>query len=204
MLEIILFASIAAFFALRLYMMLGRRTGHTPRPAPAGRETERDETAPVHLRPAFTGPNAAGMEAIRAADGVFEPHGFLQGARGAYEMVVNAFAEGDRETLRNLLADNVYDRYVRAIEEREAADQRQVSELLKIESVDIDEAAMRGEVASVTVRFTADIASGVTDAEGQIVSGDPGQIRRVEELWTFERDTTSSDPNWLLARVRQG
>lgn len=204
MVEIILFASIAAFFALRLYMMLGKRTGHEPRPATAPREAEQADESRAKLRPAFTGPAAAGMEAIRAADGVFDPQAFLGGARGAYEMIVNAYADGDRDALSNLLAPKVLERYVAAIDAREAAGHKQISDLVKLESAKIEEAGVADGVAHVTVRYVAELATGVTDAEGAVVDGDPSQIHRAEELWTFERRTDAADPNWVLAKVRQG
>lgn len=202
LLEIVLLASIAAFFALRLYSVLGKRTGHEPdpaaKPAPARRA---GEPAPPQLRAAFTGPAAAGMEAIRTADGAFEPAPFVEGASKAYDLVIEAFAAGDKNTLRKLLADNVFTRYETAIDAREAAGRRQMSDLIKIDRAEIEAAELADRVARVTVRFVAELASAVTDADGKVIEGDPSQIRRVEELWTFERDVDAGDPNWTLARV---
>ncbi|MCG8441928.1 MAG: Tim44/TimA family putative adaptor protein [Caulobacterales bacterium] len=205
LIEFILFASVAVFFALRLYMVLGRRTGHQPRPADASANTRESAGAPrLGPRPAFTGPGAAGMEAIRAADGVFEPEAFLTGARGAYETIVAAFADGDRELLKSLLSASVNKKWTEAIDAREAAGRRQVSDLVRIERAEIEDARLDDTRAQVSVRFEADIASGQTDADGVVLEGDPTHIARVAEIWTFERDVESRDPNWVLAKVRTG
>lgn len=201
--EIILFATIAVFFALRLYMMLGRRTGHEPRaaaskPAPAADRPEK-HSAPV--RPAFTGPAAAGMEAIRAADGVFDPQAFLDGARGAYELIVTAFANGDRAILRRLLDDRIYATFESAIEARERAGRRQVSDIVRILSAEMESAELRDGTAEATVRFEVELSNYQTDADGQVVDGDADRVGRVVELWTFAREAASPDPNWALVRV---
>ncbi len=204
MIEIILFASIAAFLGLQLYRHLGKRTGHEPTVSTARRDGAPGDLRSGELRPAFSGPAAAGMEAIRAADGVFEPTEFVSGAKGAYEMIVTAFAEGDRETLNNLLSETVYQRYVSAIDAREAANQKQVSDIMRIDAAEVETAELDDRMAKVTVRFTVDLASATLDAEENVVEGDPNQIHRIEELWTFQRMVDADDPNWRLAKVRKG
>lgn len=204
-LEIILFASIAAFFLLRLYSVLGKRTGHEPRPEPAPvRAPAEADAGAAAVRPAFTGPAAAGMEAIRRRDGVFDPEQFAAGARAAYEAIVAAFADGDRETLSRLLTEKVNQRYAAALDARESQNQRQVTDIVRIARADIEAAEMAGDDAKVTVRFEAELATAVTDADGAVVDGDLSQIKHVTELWTFTRDVSASDPNWRLAGVRQG
>jgi predicted lipid-binding transport protein (Tim44 family) len=206
LLTIILFASVALFFAVRLYTVLGRKTGHEPSAEP---KSEAAEPAPAannrpHLRAAFTGPAAAGMEAIRAADGVFEPETFLAGARQAYELIVTAFADGDRDALKGLLTDRLYAKWDQAIADREAAGRKQISDLVSLEGAEIDAAELIDGAARVTVFFKADLASAVVGPDDEPVEGDAAQIRRVNELWTFERLVESSDPNWRLAKVRKG
>lgn len=209
LIQIILFGSVALFFAIRLYSALGRRTGHEPKPdeaarragpAPIEEEDEADDRP--RLRPAFTGPAAAGMEAIRAADGVFDPDTFLAGAQQAYRMVVGAFADGDRGTLQMLLAPDVMRRYGDAIDAREASGRSQVAHVADIRLAEIENARVANGVAQVEVRFDAEIARAVKDADGNVVEGDPEQLHRVSELWTFERRVDASDPNWVLAKVR--
>jgi len=204
--QIILFASVALFFAIRLYSLLGRRTGHEPKPdeqpAPAGSgQFNEDEAERPRLRPAFTGPAAAGMEAIRAADGVFDPESFLAGATEAYQRIVEAFANGDRGVLQPLLAPDVMRRYGDAIDAREAAGRTQIAHVEEIRAVEIENAWLLGQRAQVEVRFDAEIARATKNAEGEVVDGDPNQLRRVTELWTFERRVDAPDPNWVLAKV---
>jgi predicted lipid-binding transport protein (Tim44 family) len=207
LIQIILFGSVALFFAIRLYSALGRRTGHEPKPdeaprraGPAPADEEADDRP--RLRPAFTGPAAAGMEAIRAADGVFEPDAFLAGAQQAYRMVVGAFADGDRGTLQMLLAPDVMRRYGDAIDAREASGRTQIAHVADIRLAEIESARLANGVAQVEVRFDAEIAKAVKDSEGNVVEGDPDQLHRVSELWTFERRIDASDPNWVLVKVR--
>jgi predicted lipid-binding transport protein (Tim44 family) len=207
LLQIILFASVALFFAIRLYTLLGRRTGHQPKPdeqppgrGPAATLDEEADDRP-RLRPAFTGPAAAGMEAIRAADGMFEPESFLAGAKEAYRRIVAAFAAGDRGALQPLLAPDVMRRYGDAIDAREAAGRTQVANV-EVRQAEIESAMLRDGKARVEVRFDAEIAKATYDAAGEVVEGDPDQMRRVTELWTFERVVDSPDPNWALVKVR--
>jgi predicted lipid-binding transport protein (Tim44 family) len=208
LLQIILFASVALFFAIRLYSLLGRRTGHQPKPdeqaaARASAPTLEDETeGRPRLRPAFTGPAAAGMEAIRAADGMFEPEAFLVGAGEAYRRIVTAFAAGDRGALQPLLASDVMRRYGDAIDAREAAGRKQVAHVAEVRQAEIENAVLRDGKAQVEVRFDAEIAKATYDSKGAVIEGDPDQLRRVTEFWTFERLVDSSDPNWTLIKVR--
>lgn len=202
---IILFASVAAFFGVRLYTLLGRREGHEG--PPPGLASEPELAAPATALDAptvFTGPAAAGMEDIRRADGVFEPQSFVTGARKAYEMIVQAFADGDRGTLESLLTPYVYAKWAKAIDDREAAGLRQVSDIVRIMVAEIEAASLTDDRAAVSVRFEAEIAAGQTDADGAVVDGDPAKINKVIEVWTFERDVTSSDPAWSLAKVGKG
>ena len=209
LIQIILFASLALFFAIRLYSILGRKTGHEPKPddGPAGRDpaapTSEEDLDRPRLRPAFTGPAAAGMEAIRAADGVFEPESFLTGAVAAYKMIVISFAEGDRGVLQPLLAPDVLRRYGDAIDAREAANRTQVARVGNIRMAEIEHASLIDGRARVEVRIDAEIATAALDADGEVVEGDPDRFRPVTELWTFERRIEATDPNWVLAKVRQ-
>ncbi len=207
LIQIILFASVALFFAIRLYSVLGRRTGHQPKadePAPRGgpAHVEDDADGRPRLRPAFTGPAAAGMEAIRAADGVFEPETFLEGATEAYRRIVSAFAAGDRGALQLLLAPDVMRRYGDAIDAREAAGRTQEAHVEDIRLAEIENAWLMGDKAQVEVRFDSEIARVTKNAEGEVVEGDNNQLHRVSELWTFERKIDATDPNWFLVKVR--
>lgn len=194
LIELVLLAAIALFVGWRLYTTLGSDSGppdgrtrsEAPTVPPAGDKPKPENRA--GLRPAFTGPAASGLEAIHAADPSFNPREFLSGARSAYEMLANAFANGDRDTLKTWLDDDVYEAWDQAIAERQAAG-TEAPQLLRIRHSEIDEASLdNSNVARVTVRFEAEL-------------GDGDMNRKSEEFWTFMRDTDSDDPNWLLDDV---
>lgn len=195
--ELIIFAAVAVFVISRLYSVLGSRTGAEPPPSvareAARRRVEEDDEPAArasNIRPAFTGPGAAGMEAIAAVDPGFEPAPFLQGAKQAYEMTVGAFADGDRKTLKSLLNDEVYEAYEAAIDEREASG-REPLRLMRLKSAEIAGAELGADdMARVSVSFEASLS----DGENQ---------RIAKEIWTFERPARSRDPNWLLAEVSE-
>jgi len=219
-LDILIFAMVAAFLVYRLRSVLGRRHGEErQRPNPLARPPQRDAArgddnvvplpgrgapAPADIPPPYTGPVSLeeGIKQIRSADPTFEEKYFLTGARAAFEMIVRAFADGDTATLRPLLADDVYDRFAEAIRKRQAAGETLETRIEAFESVDLAEARMEGRNALVTVRFTTQQVNVTVDAEGNVVDGDPDDAAEVIDLWTFSRNTRSSDPNWLLVETR--
>ena len=193
LIEILVLAFIAGFILFRLYTTLGRRTGAErpaePRPAPAQGELPPERPTQAPLAPsAPAGPASEGLMAIVRADPSFDSEHFVTGARGAYELIVNAFAKGDREALRGLLTPRVFDSYVAAINAREEKGDAG-PELVRLRTAEIVDAGLQSATARVTVRFEAELAEG---AHG---------VRDAREKWTFERDIRSSDPNWRLARV---
>jgi predicted lipid-binding transport protein (Tim44 family) len=141
---------------------------------------------------------AAGFDAIAAADRTFDPKSFTGGAKAAYEMIVNAFNEGDRKTLKNLLSREVYDSFAQAIAERESRGETVQSNFVSLDKADIAAATMKGRTAHVTVRFVSQMISAVKDRAGEVIDGSLDKITEVTDLWTFARDTTSGDPNWRL------
>lgn len=196
MIEFLLLAGIALFIGWRLFVTLGQDDGPpegrnrapTPSPAPTPQASEPRGGDVVPLRPNFTGPAAAGMEAIFDADPSFEPRGFLQGARGAYEIIVAAFGRGDRDALKPMLDTDVYEAWDAAISEREATGAEGM-QLLRIRKAEITDASLdETGMARVTVHYEAELGDGETTT-------------KASELWTFMRQTSSSDPNWLLDDV---
>ena len=147
---------------------------------------------------------AAGLDAIVAADADFDPQHFLTGARAAYEMIVNAYAEGDRRTLKNLLSREVYDGFDAAIAEREKRGETVESRFVSIDSADIAGAEMRGRSAQVTVRFVSQLVSVTRDKQGNVVDGNADKVSEVTDVWTFARDVGSRDPNWKLVATEAG
>ena len=147
-------------------------------------------------------PLAAALTQIKLADRNFDKDQFLGGARGAFEMVIAAFAAGDAKSLRPLLANDVYDDFSGAIKEREEAKQTLETTLIGITSAEIIEAELRQKTAFVTVKFVSEQVNVTRDAEGRIVEGDPNHVAKVTDIWTFARNTRSRDPNWALVATR--
>lgn len=225
-LDILLFAMVAAFLVLRLRSVLGKKTGHQePRQDPISRRQQDAEqdgnvvelpnrnndapdgvSEPLEADPtANMDPNdplAAGITQIRIADNSFHPAEFADGARGAFEMVVQAFAEGDTATLDNLLAEDVFENFNDAIEARNEADERLETTIIGIKAADVIEAGMDGRNAMVTVKFVSEQVNVTHDSENRVVDGDPNQVSEITDIWTFSRDTKTSDPNWKLVETR--
>jgi predicted lipid-binding transport protein (Tim44 family) len=216
-LDIIFFAMVAAFVAYRLRSVLGRKTGNErPRVDPISRRTasggpdnvvplpDRGKAAPAGAdtpTPPADTPAVSGVADIRRADPKFDVEQFLQGARAAFAMIVEAFAKGDKGALRPLLADEVFAQFAGAIDAREQAGRARSTELVATRAADLVDAGMVGSRARVTVRFTSEQINLTRDAAGEVVEGDPRQIDTVIDTWTFERDTRSRDPNWQLVET---
>ena len=217
-LELVILAAFAAFVLYRLYATLGKRTGNeqppfdpvnrrdTRRPpvavkednvVPLPRAREMPRPTPEVTIPAGSG-LAAGVEAIRQVDTNFEPDGFVRGAKVAHEMIAKAFAQGDRATLKPLLAEDVYASFDAAIGVREKAGQKVDFSFIGLKQANLEEATLRGRIAEVTVRFVSELISATRDAAGAVIEGAAGVVREVTDVWTFARDTRSSDPNWKL------
>ncbi len=216
--DIIIFAAIAAFILLRLRKKLGQRTGHERRPPDQlARHAAEDDGETVIRLPdagseqADTGDDfsdvddsrlQAGLNEIKLADPSFARESFLEGARGAFEMIIGAYAAGDTDTLRPLLADDVYDPLERAARERDAEEHTLETVLVSIDASEIIEAGVAQSAASVTVRFVTHQINITRDAESKIVDGDPHEAIEVVDIWTFERSTRARDPNWTLVATR--
>lgn len=138
------------------------------------------------------------LRAIAAVDATFNPKEFLNGARMAYEMIVMAFADGDRKTLKNLLSREVYEGFDSAISQREKNGEVVKSTFVGIEKADISGAELKNAEAAVTVRITCQLISATYDKAGTLVDGDAEAVAEVKDVWTFSRDTRSRDPNWKL------
>ena len=213
--DIIIFAMIAAFLVLRLRSVLGRRTGtEKPRefrplakPAPDNVVSLPDGLRNrEELAPAPSGPRAAspepGLAQIRNADPKFDSGAFVQGARGAFEIIVNAFAAGDTATLRPLLSDDVYERFAEAIRHRLSVKETLETHLVSVKAAEIDEAELNARTAFVTVKFVSDQVNVTRAADGTIIEGEPDRTVEKTDFWTFARNTRSQDPNWLLVATR--
>ena len=218
--DLILFAMVAAFLVLRLRSVLGRRTGFERPPRPEGAPYDPQATRgpaadlPGELPPATPqaggarrvipdprGPVGQALMRIRGVDPAFDPNGFLDGAEGAFRMIVDAFARGDRQTLRALLADDVYGGFEGAITAREQAGETQRSEVRAMQEMAIESADLRGTVADVTVRFVSDQVNLTTAKDGSVTAGAEA-VTELSDIWTFQRDLRNGDPTWKLVATR--
>jgi predicted lipid-binding transport protein (Tim44 family) len=147
---------------------------------------------------------AAGLDAIARDDKSFDGKHFIAGARAAYEMIVTAYAEGDRRTLKNLLSRDVYDGFEAAIREREAKGETAESRFVSIDKSDITDAELRGRTAQITIRFVSQLVSVTRDRDGGVIEGSPEKVTDVTDVWTFARDLSSRDPNWKLVATEAG
>lgn len=149
-------------------------------------------------------PLAAGLDAIAAVDAGFDAKHFVAGARGAYEMIVTAFAEGDRRSLKNLLSRDVYDGFDGAIGEREKRGETVETRFVSIDAADITAAEVRGRTAQVTVRFNSKLFTATRDKNGNVIDGSAERVTDITDVWTFARDVSSRDPNWKLVATEAG
>ena len=215
-LNIILLA-VAIIIFWRLKVMLGQRTGTEKPPLDLGRlkETPRPETdnviqlpgqrsAPESNVPVWKGhaaegsETAKGLEAIAALTKDFNTAQFMSGAKSAYEMILEAFAASDRQALKPLLSKEVFESFTAALDERAKLGQSMVFQFVGVKSADLGKAVLAGKRAQLTIRFRSDMISALTNKDGTIAEGDPKAVQDVSDLWTFERDTQSKDPNWKL------
>jgi predicted lipid-binding transport protein (Tim44 family) len=222
----IIFLALAVFIFLRLRNVLGQRTGSERPPfdraarnaLPGAPDTGVvpmpgkviDQPPPVPsadvapptdrwkgVADAGT-PLAQGLDAVAAQDTSFDPRHFLSGARSAYEMIVLAFANGDRRALRDLLSSEVYDSFDAVIKDREKHEQKTETRFVSVDKAELVGADLRERVAQLTVRFVSQMISVTRDKAGTIVDGNPDKVADITDIWTFARDTTSRDPNWKL------
>jgi predicted lipid-binding transport protein (Tim44 family) len=192
--QILVLAVIAAVVLYQLYATLGRRVGRQPEDAAA--QVKQPATTTVPTAEPVTGGRLEGVAAVRARQPDFDAGRFLAGARGAYEMIVKAFAAGDRDTLKSLLSPEVMANFEAAIAAREAEGRSEKAEILSQPRVDLDSAAMDGDTARAVVRILAEVRTRSTSTAGEAVDD-----RRTAELWTFERDVKSSNPKIGRAHV---
>ncbi len=208
---------VAAFLGLRLYSVLGRRAEQEEESVP--QRFDSDDKPVGMVRPATASPAVParpvelegvmpaverGIREIAAADSGFNLAQFLDGARSAYRMVLEAFWNADRETLRELCDDDVYEGFVSAIDAREAAGETLENALIRIEETRIHSASLDGRMARISVLFIADLASVTRDKDGTVIAGSLDDAIESRDVWTFSRNTAARDPNWVLDETDEG
>lgn len=215
--SIVLLAMIAAFLGMRLYSVLGKRTGHEQEPvlpcrddraAPAGPAPVRLDDADAPTAPREAAPSSAGLvyepaaesglRQLLATDRNFDAGRFMEGAEAAYRMILEAYWAGDRDTLRDLCDDDSYEAFVDAIEAREKRGEKLDNRLVGIDSAKITDVELSRSEARITVRYQADISAVTRDSDGKVIAGSMSDASQTNDLWTFRRRIGSSDPNWLL------
>lgn len=148
--------------------------------------------------------NAAALDAVAAMDPSFDLDGFIAGAKTAYEMIVTAFAAGDRQTLRNLLDQDVYESFVTAIAGRESRGEKMKTTVVSIDKIGVEDASLHDRTAQLTLRFASKLISVTENGAGTIIEGSPERVVNMIDIWTFARDSRSSDPNWKLVATQTG
>jgi predicted lipid-binding transport protein (Tim44 family) len=230
----IIFLALAAFVVWRLRSVLGQKTGREQPPVvrrepppPARQEAGAPEAGNVVRLPGAAASRAngsgvelapdrwkgvaepgsavaAGLDEIAKVEPGFDARGFIEGAKMAYEMIVSAFAQGDRKTLKNLLSRDVYDGFDRAIGEREKRGEKAETTFVSIDKAEIVGVEVRNQVAHMTVRFVSQLITATRNAEGAVVDGSPEAVVEVTDVWTFARPIGSRDPNWQLVATEAG
>lgn len=204
---IVLLAAVAAFLGLRLYAVLGKRTGHeqtfvAPVDTPAvSAGTKVEEARPASPAPSdmvFEATAADGVRAIINADRTFDVARFLDGAKSAYRMILEAYWRGDMEGVTPYVGDDVRDAFAASVEERQTAGHVLDNKLMRIENASISHAELAGKYATITVRFDADIAAVTRDGDGKVIAGSLSDAVPTHDVWTFARTLKSDDPNWIL------
>lgn len=216
--EIIILAMVAAFLGLRLYSVLGKRTGHEQEPLTRGMDnplTKRPaaiERPKLDDKPAAITPGTStvfdiaaepGIRQMLAADRSFDVARFREGAKAAYGMILEAFWTGNREELRSLCDDEVFESFSNSIDQRIARGETLENRLVRIDETRIVDAEYDAPTARITVRFDADIAAVVRGPDGELVAGSLTDAVATHDLWTFARDLRSNDPNWILVETDQ-
>ncbi len=206
--DIVFFAMVALFLVLRLRNVLGKRTGNerrradpftqVPPPAPS-RPSDNVVSLPDRAPDVpDADPLAQGINQIRGVDPRFDPPSFLTGARAAFEMIIGAFAAGERMALKPLLSDDVFENFSREIDARERDGHKLDNTVIRIGTADIVEARLDGKMANVTVKFVSDQINILRDDKGEPLPGQSAAAAEVIDLWTFARNTRAADPNWTL------
>ena len=206
---IVILALVALFIGLRLYAVLGERTGHEqPILKPADPEARIDQ--PVHAAPreaaktnettelAYLPMAGPGVRALLAADPSFDVARFLEGAGAAYRMILEGFWKGELDAIKPHVAPHVFQTFADAVEQRRKDGHTLDNRLVALESPVITEAVVEDGVAIVTVRFEADIAAVTRNADGEVIAGSMSDAIQTRDRWTFRRDIQSRDPNWVL------
>ncbi|MDR1827131.1 MAG: Tim44/TimA family putative adaptor protein [Methylobacteriaceae bacterium] len=215
----LIFVALTVFVAWKLWSVLGETTGEERPPLESREPRPPVERLPLPDADAADTPSGggrwaglvaegseqeAGLNAIAGIDSKFDAEEFLEGARSAYELLVTAFAKGDRETLQEYLSRDVYASFDQALKQREAMDEQVSTTFVSIDKADITKVEVRERTAFITVSFASKMITSTRDSQGHVVDGDPNSIVEVFDIWTFSRTLGRRDPNWILVDTQEG
>jgi predicted lipid-binding transport protein (Tim44 family) len=208
---LIVLALVFVFVALRLWSVLGRRTGHEqpivkPESVPmvrgmALKAPEADRAVPVGQESTPAASAASGLRAIAAADPQFDVARFVEGAKSAYGMVLEAYWKGDQDALDKMVDPEVAHAFAHAIHDREEAGETLENRLIAIEQAQIEDAHIDNGVAHIRIRFEADVAAVTRDRDGHVIAGSLTDAVPTHDVWTFSRPIKSPNPNWMLTET---
>lgn len=226
-LDLVVLGIIAVVAVVMLRSILGRKNGDEESRSRARSlpPKEAQNMARDRAKPAPVGDHGAGLGAMSASidefaepgsplaqalteiqleDSSFDPGSFMTGARAAYEMIVEAFAAGDKKALKPLLSEEVFGNFVGAIDQRNQAKETVEQTFIGITKSEIAKAALTDRIAEITIKFVSELISVTKNADGAVIQGDPNQVFKVTDIWTFSRDTKSSNPNWRVSATASG
>lgn len=205
MFEVIIYAALATIVVVVFYSVLGKQTGFGGVPEEKHDPVEFGMEDPNKKKETPNAPDPdverLGLSGVTRLDPSFSIAHFMTGATAAYSMILEAYASGDRDLLKDLLTAETYEIYEGAIKAREEANQTQVTDLGRLRKASIKAARTEGNIAHIQVLYEADLTSALLDEEGTVIMGDPDVLSSISEVWEYERDMKGSEVNWRLAAV---
>lgn len=202
MYEVILYAAIATIICVMLYSVLGKSVGRGPDNPVDFENMVKDKSPSSNIvLPIIDDKGIPGMAELLKADPTFNLNKFTDAAKSAYSMILEGYADGDKDILSELLNKEVYDTYTAAIDQRDEKEHKQITDLARLKTAEIKHVTLRGKDTQIEVEYHAEIASAIMDKNGDIVQGDPDILSSISEIWTYERKIGSKDPNWRLSDV---
>ena len=205
MYEVILYAAVATIVCIVLYSVLGKSAEQDPSEKLNIKTTPRSKKSnklnSPNTKTTLAKEVSGGLNKIKSIDASFTTSGFIDGAKAAYSMILEAFAEGDKETLKTLLTSKVYTVYTNEIKKREEGKLKQVTDLVRLLEATVKSIKVNGKTATVEVAYRAELSSALFDGDNNLIQGDPDLLALISETWSYKKDLTSTKLNWLLSDV---
>jgi predicted lipid-binding transport protein (Tim44 family) len=205
MYEVILYAAVATIVCIVLYSVLGKSAGQDPSEKlnikTTSRSKKNNKYNPPNTKTTLAKEVSGGLNKIKSIDASFTTSDFIDGAKAAYSMILEAFAEGDKETLKTLLTSKVYKVYTNEIKKREEGKLKQVTDLVRLLEATVKSIKVNGKTATIEVVYKAELSSALFDGDNNLIQGDPDLLALISETWSYKKDLTSTKLNWLLSDV---